>query len=348
MFIVSWIVALLAVQAAQAHPVARGSLEIRLRASDVVLRVQVSDEQVLVAKSYGGVSDHGAYLLKHFRVAGSGRPLSGRVIRLPGKRPVYELEYALAGTRPDVLQIEQDVLREFEFAPGNLWEASYFVQAESGNRLLTHQAPLSFELDWTIPSDPRLKGASAWRLARDFVAHGVLHILTGYDHLLFVVALLLAVVTLWDLVLVISAFTLAHTLTLVVSTLDLFRLPSSVVEPMIAASIVIVALQNAFWPSQSRGRGRLLTAFGFGLFHGLGFAGGLLETMEAMQGATVALAIAAFSLGVEIGHQLVVLPLYGALSLLRRKAVSPAAWLKRYGSVGVSIAGAYYLAAALS
>ena len=90
---------------------------------------------------------------------------------------------------------------------------------------------------------------------------------------------------------VVTAFTLAHTLTLTLAALNLVRLPERVVEPLIAASIVFVAVQNLFWPRRSRGWIRLGAAFFFGLFHGLGFAGGLLEAMQGMRGAVVLLAI---------------------------------------------------------
>jgi hypothetical protein len=158
------------------------------------------------------------------------------------------------------------------------------------------------------------------------------------------------VTSLWDLIKVISAFTLAHTITLILSALNIVRLPESVVEPMIAASIVFVALQNVFWPSRSRGWSRLLVAFGFGLFHGLGFAGGLLDAMASLHGSSAVVAIASFSLGVEIGHQTVVLPLYFLLKGLRSKGVDPLtrdAFLRRMGSGAIAAAGSFYLVAAL-
>jgi HupE / UreJ protein len=159
---------------------------------------------------------------------------------------------------------------------------------------LTSKTPLRFDCEWgRAAGAPRLDQA---RMAAAFVRHGIMHILTGYDHLLFVGALVLAVVNLWDLVKVIGAFTLAHTITLTLAALDVFRLPGSIVEPMIAASIVFVAAQNLFWPKQSRGGSRLLVAFLFGLFHGLGFASGLLEAMSGLRAAGAAVAIAAFSL----------------------------------------------------
>ena len=139
--------------------------------------------------------------------------------------------------------------------------------------------------------------------------------------------------------------------------LDVVRLPSQIVEPMIAASIVFVAVQNVFWPERSRGANRLTVAFFFGLFHGLGFAGGLLDAMSGMPGLAVTLAILSFSLGVEIGHQCVVLPLFGLTKSVRTWSRSGAArmspnrageWLLRGGSAMIGAAGMFYLVAALA
>jgi hydrogenase/urease accessory protein HupE len=187
----------------------------------------------------------------------------------------------------------------------------------------------------------------------DFLAMGFKHILTGYDHLLFIIALVLAATTFWDLVKVVTAFTLAHMVTLTLSVLNLVRLPSSVVEPMIAGSIVLVALTNVFWPKRSRGWLRLATAFFFGLFHGLGFAGGLLSAIDGSAGLQIFIAVAAFSFGVELGHQLVVLPVFFGLKLARatrgddRNRERFALAALRGGSLLVSMAGTFYLIAAL-
>jgi hypothetical protein len=160
---------------------------------------------------------------------------------------------------------------------------------------------------------------NVWTTFREYLAHGVHHILTGYDHLLFVAALVLAARKLWDLVWVVSAFTIAHTITLTLSVcFKGFELSEHVVEPMIAASIVFVALQNVIAPRTSRGPVRLAVAFGFGLFHGLGFAGGLKEAMAEMPGTALGAALGGFSVGVEMGHQAVVLPLFAVLFTIRR------------------------------
>jgi hypothetical protein len=182
----------------------------------------------------------------------------------------------------------------------------------------------------------------------DFLHHGVMHILTGYDHLLFVSALVLAALSFWEMFKVIAAFTLAHTITLATSALTGFMLPAYVVEPIIAGSIVFVALENILWPTHAHGRLRLAVAFGFGLVHGLGFAGGLRAAMGDLGLGAMLTALAAFSVGVEIGHLVVVLPLFGLLKLgdvkwdgvFRRTTV-------RYGSIAISLAGAYYLIHAL-
>jgi HupE / UreJ protein len=347
---------------AAAHPVAQGELEVVVFPQRVSVTARVSMEEVLVAAAYAGqkttsvldmVRMHGDYLLAHFRVAADGRPVHGQVLRLPEQtdgRPTYEFEYGVTGAMPAEVTFEQDVLREFEFAPGNPWEASYVVRIERRGGPALEGLLLSSKQPLVVDLNRMTSGVDRARMTREYVHHGILHILSGYDHLLFIAALALGVATLWDLVKVVSAFTLAHSITLTLSVLNIVRLPENIVEPMIAASIVFVALQNVIVPERSRGAGRLCIAFFFGLFHGLGFAGGLLSAMEGMAGLAVGLAIAAFSAGVEIGHQMVVLPIFGALTTARRLAPPTAlvpTRVVRYGSAGIFAAGMFYLVAAL-
>jgi hydrogenase/urease accessory protein HupE len=353
---------------AGAHPVAQGSMEIVVFPERVSVTARVSMEEVLVAAAYSGMKEmpalemirrHGDYLLAHFRVAADGRPLEGLVVKTPEQadgRPNYILEYPMPGGTPARIAFEEDVLREFEFAPGNPWEASYVVRIRRDGRsameglLLTSRDPLVIDVKSMVQAEGASSSIDKARMTKDYIRHGVMHILSGYDHLLFIAALALAVATLWDLVGVISAFTLAHSITLTLSVLNIVRLPENIVEPMIAASIVFVALQNVIVPEKSRGAGRLLVAFFFGLFHGLGFAGGLLSAMEGMAGFAVGLAILAFSVGVEIGHQMIVLPIFGALKITRRAAPQAAQMpgrVRRYGSAGIFLAGMFYLVAAL-
>jgi hypothetical protein len=152
----------------------------------------------------------------------------------------------------------------------------------------------------------------------------------------------------WEMVKVIAAFTAAHTITLALSVFDIVRLPPWVVEPVIAISIIFVALENILWPRRAHSRLRLAVAFGFGLIHGLGFAGGLLDAMAGLPRIGTWIALGAFSLGVEVGHQVVVLPLFGTLAAgrqqLHERFTRPAL---RYGSLLISLCGVYYLCVAL-
>lgn len=364
----------------EAHPVAQGGLIVTISPTQLTVRASVSLEEVLVASAYGPdsaraksqVEDaerHGVYLLEHLRISAGGGRLEGRIVgrdsprrvqdvpkHLPPKF-VYEFVYAMDKPASE-FRFEEDVLNEFEFAPGNRWEASYIVQInEEGHAareglLLTSRQPLVFarENQSSSSAAPRL---DRWQVFRDYVHHGLLHILTGYDHLLFVTALVLSVRSLWELVKVITAFTLAHSITLALSAFDLFRLPAPVVEPVIAASIIFVALQNVFWPERTRDWTRLAVAFFFGLFHGLGFAGGLLEAMQGMSSNALVLAILGFSAGVEVGHQVAVLPTFCALKLARGWRRDPlqnearTLLISRCASAAISLAGMVYLGAAL-
>ena len=159
---------------------------------------------------------------------------------------------------------------------------------------------------------------------------------------------MLAAATLGDLIKVVVAFTLAHAITLTLCALRLLRVREEIVEPLIAASIVVVALQNLLFPASSRRSPRLVVAFLFGLLHGCGFASGALQAMRDLPAAGIGLAVAAFSLGVELGHQVVVIPTFMLLNRIRERA-SPRAVrrLRRIGSATIAVAGALYFWSAL-
>jgi hydrogenase/urease accessory protein HupE len=144
-----------------------------------------------------------------------------------------------------------------------------------------------------------------------FFKLGVEHLLTGYDHILFLSALILGGGSLRALIAVVTSFTIAHSLTLALSVFELISLPAKPVEVGIAASIVIAAALNLS-PSQKRSTaGRAGLAGGLGLLHGLGFAGVLREMDVSGQNATIPLL--GFNLGVEAGQLLIVLLAYPAL-----------------------------------
>ncbi|MGC4033210.1 MAG: HupE/UreJ family protein [Tepidisphaeraceae bacterium] len=134
-----------------------------------------------------------------------------------------------------------------------------------------------------------------------FFALGIEHILTGYDHLLFLAALLLICNRFSDAAKIITVFTIAHSLTLALAALDIVRLPGRVVEPLIAASIIYVAFENILTQDKAQ-RWRRVIVFAFGLIHGLGFASVLREVGLGSSGTAVAIPLVKFNLGVEVGQ----------------------------------------------
>lgn len=141
---------------------------------------------------------------------------------------------------------------------------------------------------------------SASHTFRNFLNLGIVHIVTGYDHLLFLFALLIVVPGFRRAALIITSFTVAHSITLGLATLNVVPLPSRIIEPLIAASIVYVGVENLVRRDASRGR--CLLTFAFGLVHGLGFAS-VLGEMGVSSGTTgIALPLLSFNLGVEAGQ----------------------------------------------
>jgi hypothetical protein len=168
----------------------------------------------------------------------------------------------------------------------------------------------------------------AWRQFVTYLDEGVWHIWTGFDHVLFLLSLLLPAVLVrrpraWqpgesfrdafiDVARVVTAFTLAHSITLTLAALSIVVLPSRLVESGIALSVVLAALNNLF-PVVANGR--WIAAFGFGLLHGFGFAGALQDLGLPTQ--SLALSLAGFNLGVESGQLAIVLPFLPLAFLLR-------------------------------
>ena len=143
---------------------------------------------------------------------------------------------------------------------------------------------------------------------------GVEPIFTGYDHNIFIVDLLLPGGNLSQLLKIVTAFTIAHSLTLTLAALNIVTLPTALVESIIALSIVYIAAEN-LWRKQIGHRPWL--TFGFGLIHGLGFAN-ILRELTQSQG-NLLLSLASFNLGVEIGQISIVLLVFYGLRLLQKR-----------------------------
>jgi hydrogenase/urease accessory protein HupE len=139
---------------------------------------------------------------------------------------------------------------------------------------------------------------------RQFVRFGFLHILPkGLDHVLFVLGLYLGARSLRSLLILVTCFTLAHSITLGLASIGIISLSPSIVEPLISASIAWVGMEN-FFPSARTERYRPLLVFGFGLLHGLGFASAL-SALDAPQGLFLP-SLLSFNLGIELGQLTVI------------------------------------------
>jgi len=164
--------------------------------------------------------------------------------------------------------------------------------------------------DWTLDvASP----APASSIARSMFGLGIEHILTGADHLAFLLGVVLVGGTLRALAWVVTAFTLAHSITLALATLSIVTPSAGIVEPLIALSIAYVGVENFFVADAGK---RWRITFPFGLIHGFGFAGALREI--ALPAAQVPIALVSFNLGVEAGQLGVLALVLPVLALARR------------------------------
>ena len=173
-------------------------------------------------------------------------------------------------------------------------------------------------------ADASTVALEAVRSFTNFLCLGVKHILTGYDHLLFLFGLLLVARGFFSSLGIITSFTIAHSITLAVATLHLVQIPSRIVEPLIAASIVFVGIENLL-----RGdipTARRMVAFGFGLIHGFGFASALREAGIGSGTGGILLPLFSFNLGVELGQIMVAAVALPIIWKLRENPMFIARW----------------------
>lgn len=181
-------------------------------------------------------------------------------------------------------------------------------------------------------------------VARTYLTLGIEHILTGFDHLLFVSGLLLLVSSVRRLLLTVSAFTLSHTVTLSLATLGFVHVPPVPVEAVIALSILFVAyevLRKHDNPDGLAQRKPWLVAFSFGLLHGLGFAGGL--SAAGLPAGHIPLALGFFSAGVEVGHFSFVAAALATFAAFRHWMTKLPAWSFRIPPYAIGGIASYWL-----
>ncbi len=220
--------------------------------------------------------------------------------------------------------------------PGATSPLALIFGTESAEQALSFQAP------------------DLWQTLRQYVVDGVWHIWIGYDHILFLLALLLPAVLLrrggkWEaedslgravkeVVKVVTAFTLAHSITLSLAALEVISLPSRLVESAIAASVIVAALNNLLGMVEAR---RWVMAFCFGLIHGFGFAS-VLSDLGLPKGALVT-ALVGFNVGVELG-QLAIVAVFLPIAFWLRYTRFYQVGVFKLGSLVVVVLAGYWFA----
>ena len=290
---------------ASAHDPGLSSLEVSLTTSTIVARLSLSPRDAEMA---GGLDD---FARRAIELQIDGQPLTASratVERAGDATMVVELTYP----RPigSNLTVRSRVAERLASGHRELVTVLGTSGTVVSERMVgggDDGGPIALDVPAGVPD-----------LARQFFVLGLEHILSGYDHLLFLAGLLLGVHGLRGVVLTATAFTIGHSLSLVSAVLGIVALPAGLVEPLIAASIAYVGVENLLSANSSS---RWRTALAFGLIHGFGFAGALQDLGVRSDGVRTVVPLGFFNLGVEAGQvavALMVLPLFWFLRTRQR------------------------------
>jgi hydrogenase/urease accessory protein HupE len=252
------------------------------------------------------------------------------------ERQSLKLSFRVSGGRPGRVNV-----RAYMFPHDPIHQTFVNIYEEAA---LRHQAIL----DATRQTANYYSGSVQGRLSvvKTFVVSGVEHILIGPDHVLFLVGLLLLGGSVRRLALIVTSFTIGHSVTLSLAALDMVSPPAQFIEPLIALTVVVVGADNVLVLRTKEANAGAATdirawlAAGFGLVHGFGFAYVLKEF--GLPQAALGWSLFAFNLGVELGQLLIVAVVASVLALVRRRSSAAAHWVAMAGSIAVILAGLYW------
>ena len=360
-----------------AHPIFYDNWTVNIRSNRVETLYSTTLHEVAVAQRIdtnkvanvgfavwlSAVSNHANYVSSHLYTSVNGEAATWRVtdfqIRadsaandgkaddLETTRALIYLESAVSTNQFDHAILSHSMMDGFSYSPGIPWSVVAQASVRAPNGVLLGESALLRGQKWRLDApEPSETGAGPSVTARSgsFVVAGLFHVWEGWDHLLFLLGLVLAVKTMRELSYLILIFTGAHSLTITLAAYGLVHVSPAIVEPGISASIVAVAVLNLLSLRRRVAGNRYFAAGGFGLLHGLGFASGLTASTGGASGFDLALKVAGFCLGVELAHAAVGLP---AFLVLRKVGSSPDGGapkaLVRWGSWGVAAGGTIML-----
>jgi hypothetical protein len=337
--LLSLIALVLSAAVVRAHDPGLSSLDVSISGSTVSAALSISAADV-AALSPGGESVDAATALRELARDAVRLSIDGRTLVLDGQeietgKDGARIRFAYAAedssSRARRLTVTSDIPRRM--ARGHRELLVIDVDGRpTAEKVLDAEAD-SMAVDLLAASSPAAR--NAW----SFLTLGVEHILSGYDHLVFLAGLILAAVTVRELLIALTAFTAAHSLSLALVVAGGVHAPPSIVEPLIAASIAWVGVENLIG---RRGGSRWWVVFGFGLVHGFGFAGALAELGVGSSARDVAVALLAFNGGVEVGQIAAAVAMLPAVWAIRSRP-SWQARLLPVCSMTIVIAGAYWL-----
>ncbi|HWD18596.1 MAG TPA: HupE/UreJ family protein [Verrucomicrobiae bacterium] len=326
---------LLAAASAHAHDPGLSSAKLKIASGhvDATLTFAPADIEAITSADVSPPASLRAIAAQSLEIWMNGQavsPTETSVRVLPNKDVEFELVFPTTAAAP--LKARSTLLDRLPFG-----HRQYFVVTDAAGAVLAEK--LLRGADEVVTATPTAIPVAPAHPFSEFVGMGVKHILTGYDHLLFLLALLMGCRRLSSIVKIITAFTVAHSISLALATLGWVEVPSRIVEPLIAATIVYVAVENLV-----RGQAvahRVLLTFGFGLVHGFGFASALREMGVGSHGSAVAVPLIGFNSGVEIGQMLVAAVILPIIWHLKDRPQFAARWAPAC-SMMVALAGSFW------
>jgi hydrogenase/urease accessory protein HupE len=291
---------------------------------------KISAEELSAAKPQLIKMAHGAFMVKQ-----EGEVLTaGQASVQTDKTGALQFDIFYAGFTGGRLDFRSTLIGKLAFG-----HRDFFSLRDRENRLLGEEMLDANHDGYAIALAKEAMSASIRHSFGEFLTLGIVHIATGYDHMLFLLGLLMVGGSFKSALKIITAFTIAHSITLALATMNLVNIPPTMIEPLIAVSIIYVGVENILRQKMDK---RWMLAFGFGLVHGCGFASALRDLGIGSDGTGIVVPLVSFNLGVEIAQLTLAAILLPIIWKLRERPQ----FVQRFvpaGSCLIALAGTWWL-----